>query len=111
MTTQATVSVPSRASTAAETSLNWPYVIAWGCGLGFYFMQYTLRSAPGVMIPELGAAFGLTALGISSVLGLYYYTYAGLSIVAGAAFDRYGAKLPFAIGAFAVALGSVLFGF
>jgi MFS family permease len=85
-------------------------VIAWGCALGFYFMQYALRSAPGVMIPELSAAFGLTALGISSVIGLYYYSYAGLSIVAGAAFDRYGAKVPIAVGTFAVAIGSVLFG-
>jgi hypothetical protein len=57
------------------------------CGVGFflifYFLQYALRSAPGVMIPELTTAFGLTTLGISSLLGLYYYTYASFAIVAG----------------------------
>ena len=62
----------------------------------FYFIQYALRSAPGVMIPELSATFGLTALGVSSLLGLYFYTYAGFAIVAGASLDRYGAKLPIA---------------
>ena len=62
------------------------------------------------MIPELIQAFGLTALGLSSLIGLYYYTYAAFSIVAGASFDRYGAKLPMAAGVFAVAAGSVLFG-
>jgi MFS family permease len=86
------------------------FIVAWSFCLLFYFLQYALRSAPGVMIPELIAAFGLTALGVSSLLGLYYYTYAGFAIVAGASLDRYGAKLPIAIGVFAVAVGSILFG-
>ena len=34
------------------------------------------------MIPELTSAFALTTLGVSSLLGLYYYTYAGFAIVA-----------------------------
>jgi MFS family permease len=61
------------------------------------------------MIPELSAAFGLTALGISSLVGLYYYTYAGFAIVAGGSLDRYGARLPVAFGILAVAIGSVVF--
>ena len=85
-------------------------LVAWLLCLVFYFLQYALRSAPGAMIPELTAAFGLTALSVSSLLGLYYYTYAGFAIVAGASLDRYGAKLPIATGVFAVAVGSILFG-
>lgn len=110
MTTQLAPSVSSQSSLPSEASPSRAYVIAWACALVFYFIQYALRSAPGVMIPELTAAFGLTALGISSVIGLYYYSYAGLSIVAGAAFDRFGAKLPISAGVFALAIGSVLFG-
>jgi MFS family permease len=110
MTTQLASSAGSQGSSASETSANRAYVIAWACALVFYFIQYALRSAPGVMIPELTAAFGLTALGISSVIGLYYYSYAGLSIVAGAALDRYGGKLPISAGVFAIAIGSILFG-
>jgi MFS family permease len=94
----------------AATARHWPFVAAWLFVLVFYFIQYALRSAPGVMIPELSAAFGLTALGLSSLLGLYFYTYAGFAIVAGASLDRYGAKLPIATGVFGVAVGSVLFG-
>ena len=62
------------------------------------------------MMPELTAAFGLTTLGIGSLVGLYYYTYASFAIVAGATLDRYGAKLPIFIGVMTTALGSVLFG-
>lgn len=59
------------------------FVIAWGFCLLFYFGQYAIRSAPGVMVSELTAAFGLTTLGVSSLLGLYYYTYSSFAIVAG----------------------------
>lgn len=106
--------VPAVATTplrrSDENTVRLRFLGAWLFCLLFYFLQYALRSAPGVMIPELLAAFGLTALGVSSLLGLYYYTYAGFAIVAGASLDRYGAKLPIAIGVFVVAVGSILFG-
>ena len=111
MTTVTTQSAaPALSPSPADKALQRAYILAWLCVLVFYFLQYALRSAPGVMIPELSAAFGLTALGISSVVGLYFYTYSSFSIVAGAAFDRYGGKLPLAMGVFAVAVGSVFFG-
>jgi MFS family permease len=87
------------------------YLFAWGLCLVFYFLQYALRSAPGVMIPELTATFGLTTLGVSALLGMYYYTYAGFALVSGASLDRFGAKLPIFIGVLATAIGSVFFGF
>jgi len=94
----------------AEKAIEWSFVVAWLFVLVFYFIQYGSRSAPSVMIPELTAAFGLTALGLSSLVGLYYYTYAGFAIIAGASLDHYGAKLSLTVGVFAVAAGSVLFG-
>jgi len=39
-------------------------------------VAYAMRSAPSVMLPELRTAFGLTPVGLSSLIGLYYYTYA-----------------------------------
>lgn len=54
------VNVASRAR-SGQTA----FAIAWGFCLVFYFAQYALRSAPGVMIPELTATFGLSALGIT----------------------------------------------
>ena len=53
------------------------------------------------MIPELSATFGLTILGLSSVSGLYFYTYATFALVSGASLDRYGAKVPIAMGVLA----------
>ena len=86
------------------------FVVAWGFCLLFYFGQYALRSAPGVMVPELTAQFGLTALGVSSLIGLYYYTYSTFAIVAGAALDRLGPKYVIPAGIVVAAFGSILFG-
>lgn len=86
------------------------FIGAWLLCSLFYFVQYALRSAPGVMVPELTSEWGLTALGLSSLLGLYYYTYAAFALFAGAALDRYGAKWTIPAGVFCLAVGTVLFG-
>src|SRR5271157_3780589 len=111
MSAQSKATAPSLISAPADKAIDWPFAVAWLLALVFCFVQYALRSAPSVMIPELSGAFGLTALGLSSLVGLYYYTYALFAIVAGASLDRYGAKLPMVAGVVAVAVGSVLFGF
>ena len=91
-------------------SLHPAFVFAWFCCLLFYFLQYAVRSAPGVMIPELTSAFHLSALGVSSLLGVYYYTYSTFAIVSGAALDRWGAKFTLPIGVVILAIGVVMFG-
>jgi MFS family permease len=85
------------------------FQIAWGLGLCFYFIEYAARSAPAVMIQDLSVAFGTTAIGVSAILGSYYYTYSISSLVAGAALDRVGAKKAVPIGIFVLALGCLLF--
>ena len=100
--------VPARATTAR--SFHVAFVVAWFFCLLFYFMQYAMRSAPGVMIPELTAAFGLSALGVSSLVGVYYYTYSTFALVAGASLDRWGAKYTIPFGVALLAVGSILFG-
>jgi sugar phosphate permease len=75
----------------------------------YYFYQYTLRSAPAVMMPELSAAFGLTAAGVASMAGLFYYGYSPFSLVAGVAMDRIGPRRVVPIGAAAVGLGALMF--
>jgi len=86
------------------------FVVAWGFCLLFYFGQYALRSAPGVMVPELTTAFGLTTLGVSSLVGLYYYTYSTFAIIAGASLDRYGPKYAIPAGILLTAIGAIMFG-
>src|SRR5438046_2928854 len=83
---------------------------AWLIVAIYYFFQYALRSAPSVMMPELTAAFGVNALGVSAIVGMFYYGYSPFSLVAGAALDRFGARRIVPIGAALVGVGALLFG-
>jgi MFS family permease len=85
------------------------YKLAWGAALIFYFLEYVVRSAPAVMIPELTTAFSVDAVGVSAIIGAYYYTYSVTSLAAGAALDRFGAKAPVALGAVLLGIGCLLF--
>src|SRR6201996_9670142 len=102
------VSTGNKAS--GRESIHIGFVIAWLFCAAFYFMQYMLRSAPGVMMPELSAAFARDALGVGTLVGLYYYTYALFSLVCGALLDRLGGKAVIPAGIVLVALGAALFG-
>jgi MFS family permease len=83
---------------------------AWLLVALYYFYQYALRSAPSVMMPQLTEAFGVNALGVSAIVGMFYYGYSPFSLVAGAALDRFGAKRIVPIGAALVGVGALLFG-
>jgi MFS family permease len=83
--------------------------VAWLLTAVFFFYQYALRSAPAVMMPQLSDAFGISTLGVASMVGLFYYGYSPFSLVAGAAMDRLGPRrlVPFA--AVVVGIGALLF--
>src|SRR6187200_3682433 len=85
-------------------------VVAWLLAAVYYFYQYTLRSAPAVMMPELSNAFGLSAMSVASMVGLFYYGYSPFSLVAGVAMDRLGPRRVIPIGAACVGVGALLFG-
>jgi MFS family permease len=85
------------------------FVIAWVFTVAFYFLEYAVRSSPAVMIPELENSFHTTALGLSAILGAYYYTYSTMSLVAGAALDRLGAKRTVPVGAAILGMGCLFF--
>jgi len=84
-------------------------VVAWLLAAIYYFYQYLLRSAPSVMMPQLSEAFGMSALGVASLVGLFYYGYSPFSLVAGAAMDRLGPRKVLPIGAAVVGIGALLF--
>jgi MFS family permease len=98
------VATAPRDTRAARTAL-----AAWLITAVYYFYQYTLRSAPAVMMPQLSEAFGLSAMGVASMVGLFYYGYSPFSLVAGAAMDRLGPRRVVPIGAAAVGIGALLF--
>lgn len=99
---------PSSVSPAEHLRL--AFISAWLLCSLFYFSQYALRSAPGVMLDELGGTLGLDKVALGSLVGLYYYTYAIFAIIAGAALDRSGPRGVVPAGIVAVALGAILFG-
>jgi MFS family permease len=84
-------------------------VIAWVVMAVYYFYQYVQRSAPSVMMPQLSEAFGISTLGVVSIVGLFYYGYSPFSLVAGAAMDRLGPRRVVPIGAALTGLGALLF--
>jgi len=84
-------------------------IITWLLVLLYYFYQYALRSAPSVMIPQLSEAFGLNALGVASIVGLFYYGYSPFSLITGVSLDRMGLKKVIPLGAVAVGVGAILF--
>jgi MFS family permease len=83
--------------------------IAWLITSLYYFTQYMMRSAPSVMMPELSSGLGISAIQLTSLLGLFYYSYAPFSLVAGAALDRLRPRRVLAFGAAVMALGAAVF--
>jgi MFS family permease len=83
--------------------------VAWLITAVYYFFQYTLRSAPAVMMPQLSEAFGLSTAAVASLAGVFYYGYSPFSLVAGAAMDGLGPRKVVPLGAAAVGLGAILF--
>src|SRR5438105_3070136 len=83
--------------------------LAWLLVAVCYFYQYVLRSAPSVMMPQLSEAFGLSAMGVASIVGLFYYGYSPFSLIAGASMDRLGPRRLLPIAASVIGVGALLF--
>jgi len=100
----ATTDLPRSQSAAAHA-----FIVAWAFSLAFYFLEYAVRSSPAVMIPQLAKSFGASTLGVSNILGTYYYTYSTASLIAGVLLDRLGAKYVVSIGMAILGVGCLLF--
>src|SRR5882757_10298475 len=85
------------------------FIVAWVFSLAFYFLEYAVRSSPAVMIPQLAKTFGVSTLGVSDILGTYYYTYSTASLLAGVLLDRLGAKYVVSTGMAILGVGCLFF--
>src|SRR5580765_4834146 len=83
--------------------------IAWLVTAVYYFYQYTMRSSPAVMMPQLSDAFGMSAVGVATMVGVFYYGYSPFSLVAGVAMDRFGPRKVVPLGAALVGIGALMF--
>jgi MFS family permease len=61
------------------------------------------------MMPQLSEAFHLSVALMASILGVFYYGYAALSLVAGTSIDRIGARTVVPAGALLTGAGALLF--
>lgn len=93
--------------TAPPPDLKPAYFIAWLLCAIFYFYQYAVRSAPGVMQDELTAAWGGNHIG--AMISAYYVAYAVMALVAGVLLDRYGAHRTIPYGIAVVGIGCLIF--
>ena len=93
----------------SERSVTRALWAAWLITSIYYFYQYVMRSAPAVMVPQLSDAFGLSAVGVATLIGLFYYGYAPFSLVAGAAMDQLGPRKAVPLGALVMGIGAVMF--
>jgi MFS family permease len=101
--------VSSSGEASAAKAASHAITFAWLLTAVFYFYQYAMRSAPAVMLPDLTEAFGMTAVGIASLVGLFYWGYAPFSLIAGVAMDQVGPRAVVPLGAAFVAIGAILF--
>jgi len=104
-------SLPRGGQDATDTSppadLKPIYFLAWLLCAIFYFFQYAVRTAPGVMQEELKEAWGGNYLGL--VISAYYVAYALMALAAGLLLDRYGARRTIPLGIAVVAIGCIVF--
>lgn len=85
----ARIGVPTQAAVAdaPPVQLKPLFLLAWALCAVFYFFQYAVRSAPGVMQHELSAAWGGNHIG--GMISAYYVAYALMALIAGVLLDRY----------------------
>ncbi len=67
-------------------------ILAWSAVALFYFYQYILRVAPGIMINEIRQDFALTADQFGTLGSFYLYAYSLLQIPLGIIVDRAGVR-------------------
>lgn len=98
---------PGSVTSSPPQELKFVFFLAWLLCAIFYFYQYAVRSAPGVMQEELTAAWGGNHIG--TLISAYYVAYALMALVAGVLLDRYGARRTIPLGIAVVGAGCIIF--
>lgn len=66
--------------------------LIWLTAALFYLYEFFIRVAPSAMEPELQTTFRLSAAGLGAAMGVYYFIYSPMQLLAGSFLDRFGAK-------------------
>ena len=66
--------------------------LIWVTAALFYLYEFFVRVAPSAMEPELQRTFHLSAAALGGAMGVYYFIYSPMQLLAGSFLDRFGAK-------------------
>ncbi|MBC7576150.1 MAG: MFS transporter [Tardiphaga sp.] len=100
-------STSDKSGKAPPQDLKPLFFLAWLLCAIFYFFQYAVRSAPGIMQKELTDAWGGNHIG--AMISAYYVAYAVMALVAGVLLDRYGPRRTIPFGIAVVGVGCLIF--
>lgn len=84
-------------------------IIIWSLATVFYFFDNLLQVSPGVMKPELSAAFNLSGAELGILSSCYAWPYGLMQIPAGLLMDKVGPRKLFSIASLLCAIGCLLF--
>jgi len=86
----------------------WRGWLIWLTAALFYLYEFFVRVAPSAMEPELQAAFRLSAAGLGAAMGVYYFVYSPMQLLAGSFLDRFGAKHVLVLAALVCTIGCII---
>lgn len=93
---------------ATWTSI-YPWLV-WGVAASFFFCDYFARVAPSVMVDDLMTSFHVTAQGLGSLSGYFYWPYIAMQIPVGLLVDKFGVRRLLIIMSLITAYACYLFG-
>ncbi len=83
--------------------------LIWFIAALFYGVEFFQRVSPSVISQNIVATFHINEASLGAIISLYFYAYAIAQIPVGLTLDRFGVKVPLALAAFAVSVGTLLF--
>lgn len=84
--------------------------LVWSLAATFFFFEYVIRVAPGVMASDLMHDLNAGAFVVGLMSALFYYPYVAMQLPVGMLVDRYGAHRLLTVMAFICALSCFIFG-
>lgn len=84
--------------------------IIWTLAVLFYFYEYFLRVAPGVMVKDLMQAFHIGAGAFGTMTAFYLYAYAPMQLPVGMLMDRFGARKLLTLATLGLGVAAFIFG-
>jgi len=72
--------------------VTWRGWLIWISAALFYLYEFFIRVAPAGMASELQESFHLSAAGLGAMMGVYYFIYSPMQLLAGPLLDRFGPR-------------------